>query len=134
MTERVENMLASLHASRAEADADGGDRIAASKRIDRIFEDLQDMVGIALLGAIARNFHGLPPLSTPHMEECDTLLARVDVSKVSIDGLVTLIRGTCMKKTLLPSWYGLRDRIRDEFDARKLDTKSLLVGLLEHQP
>ena len=134
MTERVEQMLASLHSSREESEADGGDSVAASRRIDKIFEGLGSMLDIASLGAISRNFHGQPPRPTPYQEECNTLLAQVDVSKVSIDGLITLIRGTCMYKTRLPAWYVLRDRLVSEFDARKEDTKSLLVGLLEHQP
>lgn len=42
---------------------------------------------------------------------------------------LAVLRSTYVVRTRLPSWIGLRDATKAEFDRRGLDTKKLLYGL-----
>lgn len=130
MTEPVDDLLDFLHAS----GSGGADRATDRRQMGALVRKLNGMLDISSLDSLARTFHGHEPSPAPQATECNEILAAVDVSRVSTNLLVGLVRSTFPKRSLLPAWYGLRDSIRLEFTAREPKRwRALLNGLLEHK-
>lgn len=124
MTERVKKLLEMLHSSRdALADAK-----AVDEQIDTLFGAVDDM------DSLSRNLYKQPPRRSPYETEVNTLLASVDVCRVSTVMLVSLLTITYSKRTLLSEWVKLRDLARHELQVREPERwRGLLGGLLETQ-
>lgn len=130
MTERVKKLLEMLHSSRdALADAK-----AVDEQIDTLFGAVDDMLDVASLDSLSRNLYKQPPRRSPYETEVNTLLASVDVCRVSTVMLVSLLTITYSKRTLLSEWVKLRDLARHELQVREPERwRGLLGGLLETQ-
>lgn len=62
-------------------------------------------------------------------EEVDQELANLNPTQREPYELIALLRTSFAAKHKLPNWAVARDRIRDEFKKRELDTDRLLRGL-----
>lgn len=125
MTQRVEDVLDLLHRSRPQ------DEVTTDVTIDNVFKVMDELADIASLDSISQHFFNRAPKPTPGLPECNEVLERVDVTKVSPDGMICLLRGTFTKRTLLPAWPGLRDRSYWELKERGENADSILWGLFE---
>ena len=54
----------------------------------------------------------------------------INPKRLSPELMLTLIRVTFPVKELIPGWYQLVRRIKNELDQRQLDSKKILVGLI----
>jgi len=127
MTERVEKLLVFLHATR-----DG--QMSEDEQLDRLLGDLDDMLDIASLGALSRVFYKQDPAHTPHAEECNSLLEQVDVCRLSTQMVVSLVRFTCSKQSLLPAWGKLCELAVREVKVREPSTwEALMTGLYDRE-
>lgn len=111
------------------------DASRSDKMLDRLLGDLDEMLDIASLGALARAFHKVDEPPTPHASTCDRILREVDVSRVSILLMMSLVRFTARHRAQLPAWYDCRDRVVAEMKARKHpDWRETMLGLLDLEP
>lgn len=125
MTERVERLLEFLHSTR-----DGG--LDEDVQLDRLLADLDDMLDICSLDSLARTVHNKPPRETPYMQECNMVLEKVDVCRLSTMMLISLPRFTYSKKEFLPAWDKLCQIAVAETRVREPETwKDLMHGLYE---
>lgn len=127
MTERVTALLEFLHASGSAPDDDRTQR----NQIRHLLRELDAMIDVHSLEALARKFHKLDPVPTPHVDECNTLLASTDPKRVSTILLLGLVRTTFSYQSLLPAWRPLADRMTEEIKKRRpKEWRELLTGIV----
>jgi len=124
VTKRVKDLLEFLHATRDNDDP--------RRDLGRLIHDVNDMLDIASLDTIARNFHGDEPKDTPGRPEANELLENVDVCCLSTQMLVGLARYTFSKRALLPAWPKFVELAVAECRVRHPNKwESLMSGLYE---
>jgi hypothetical protein len=81
--------------------------------VRKVFERLEDLLA-------ARRF-----------VELSKIFDDIDETRLQPHVLVAVLRVAYRAREVAPAWYGLRDRVRNEFEASKVDdSRSLLAGLL----
>jgi len=128
-TERVTSLLEHLHTTRERNNENSAE---VDKSIDLLLDALDAMLDIASLDTLSRAIHRQEPRPTPYLEECNDLLASVDVAKVGTTEIMSLVRFTYMRRSQLSAWHSLRDRAVEELKQREPDRwQKIMFGVTE---
>lgn len=103
----------------------------ASLDLSWAFEAMSGDVGHSTSQQIMSTISALNVLlGKRQFDEIGMIFAIINPERLSPELMLTLVRVTYPVRKLIPGWYNLLRRIKGALDARRLDSRSLLIGLL----